>query len=170
MCFQPCVLWRWQFLLRAFESSGRDSLLLFLCTRSLLKSTQIFRSESGPIAPNRPIRARDTKRVASEGCGHSIGARRSGLNLARHFSSSFRYVADSSHRIRIDFEGSFDVESCSCPRCPTRPRVSPTSVVIRFHIFGCVLRNEIFAHACLHTQTQSRNFFMIYGNTSSNFN
>ena len=52
-------------------------------------------------------------------------------------------VYSSSHGIRIDFEGSLlHLESCSCPRCPTRPRaqprVGPTSVPIRFQIFGCV--------------------------------
>ena len=64
-----------------------------------------------------------------------------GLSRARNPSSSNRYVADSTGT-RIDFEGSFDPESCSCPRRPTRlraqPRVSPTSVPIRFQIFGCV--------------------------------
>ena len=43
--------------------------------------------------------------VASQGCGHSIRARRLGLNRARNPSSSIRYVADSSNWIRIDFEG-----------------------------------------------------------------
>ena len=104
--------------------------------RTLQTATQpkFFSPESGPIVPNRLIRARDTKRVASGGggCGDSVRDRRQWLNRARNPSSSIRYVADSSHGIRIDFESSFNLESCSCPRCPTRPRaqqrISPTSV------------------------------------------
>ena len=68
-------------------------------------TTKNLQSRFGPIVPNCPIRARDTKRVGSEGCGHSVRARRPGLNRARNPSSSIRYVADSSHGIRIDFEG-----------------------------------------------------------------
>ena len=105
-------------------------------------TTKYLPSRIGSDYPNRPIRARDTKRVASKGCSHSIHARTLGLNRARNPSSLIHYVADSSHGIRIYFEGSFDLESCSCPRCPTQPhtqpRVSPTSVPIQFHSFGCV--------------------------------
>ena len=95
--------------------------------------------------------ARETQSESlSEGCGHLVRARRPWPNRARNPSSSIRYVADSSHGIRVDFEGSFNLESCSCPRCPTlpraQPRISPTSVPIRFHIFGCV-------HCKLHRTT-----------------
>ena len=69
-----------------------SNLYVVLC----LTQRKIFSPESGPIVSNRPIHSRDTKRVASEGCGHLIRARRPGLNRARNPLSSIRYVADST--------------------------------------------------------------------------
>ena len=78
------------------HSKKRPALASYRAIFKLCTQPKIFSPESGPIVSNRPIHPRDTKRVASEGCGHSIRARRPGLNRARNPLSSNRYVADST--------------------------------------------------------------------------